>query len=497
MKLFNFLLLFVCLFSTPQLFAQTLNWETYQDEDAGFVIAFPTEPEHEIKTEKDDFLGDVTESEWSAVEENDKVGTIHYNLTCKIASAETKFSDPDMAPEIMQAILASFKKNENLTLIDNKEASYGDYPGASYSLYYKDEKMYSVLRVYLIENKMFIMSVLAEKSPSKSATRFFDSFEISDVTAATPTENTCEERYTIAFPSEPESETQMIDSDAGKLQMCLKTLETLDGKIVYVSIYTQYPFFYTSLSEKDRENAYQKGIERVAKQLNGTVIIQRDFVIEKTPAKEFIVEVDDKSLFLKYRMVLIQNSMYMYGVGVADKKELNSKKVSDFMLSFKLLDELKNRKVVTPTCQNTYTLAFPGTPKEMQMDVATAAGKLNLCMKIFEVSDATAYAGYYTDYPESYNQLTQEEKETVYISSLKGLVSQVKGEIVSQTDCTIDGYKGKELIAKAKEGKMWIKYQIVLVGSRLYMCGQFAEAKTDFDKKESTTFFNSFKIVQK
>ena len=492
---YSFLLLFVCLFSTPQLFAQTLNWETYQDEDAGFAIAFPTEPEHEIKTEKEDYLGDVTESEWSATEENDKVGTIHYNLTCKIASAETVFSAPDVAPDIIDGMLASFKKNENLTLIDNEKAAYGNYPGASYSLYYKDLKVYGIFRVYLIENKMLIMSVLAEKKPSKSATRFFDSFEISDATA-TPTENTCEERYTIAFPSEPESEMQMIDSEIGKLQMCLKTLNSSDDKIAYLSIYTQYPFSYTSLSEKDRENAYQKGIERVGKQLNGTVTMQRDCVIEKTPAKEFIVDTDDKSLFLKYRMVLIQNSMYMYGVVVGDKKDLNSKKVSTFMLSFKLLDELKNRKVEKPTCQNTYTLAFPGTPKDMQMDVATAAGKLNLCMKIFEVSDATAYAGYYTDYPESYSQLTQEEKETVYISSLKGLVSQVKGEIVSQTDCTMDVYKGKELIAKAQEGKMWIKYQIVLVGSRMYMCGQFAEAKTDFDKKESTTFFNSFKVLQ-
>ena len=165
------------------------------------------------------------------------------------------------------------------------------------------------------------------------------------------------------------------------------------------------------------------------------------------------------------------------------------------MLSFKLLDEVKNRKVETPACPNTYTLVFPGTPKDMQMDVATAAGKLNLCMKIFEVSDAVAYAGYYTEYPESYSQLTEEEKETLYASSLKGLVGKVKGEIVSQTDCTMDGYKGKELIAKAQEGKVWLKYKIVLVGSRMYMCGQFAEAKTDFNQEKSTTFFNSFKIV--
>ena len=491
---FSFLLLLVCLFSTTQLLAQTLNWETYQDEEGGFTIAFPTEPERETKTQKEDYLGDVTEIEWSATEENDKIGIIHYNLTCKIASAEAIFSNPDIAPDIFEGMVASFKKNKNLNVIDNEDAPYGNYPGASYSVFYKDLKVYGIFRVYLIENKMIIMSALAEKKPSKSATRFFDSFEISDATA-TPTENTCEERYTIAFPSEPETSTETLDSEVGELQMCMKTFEATDDKIAYVAAYIQYPFSYASLSEKDREDTYQKGIDRAVKNIDGTLMIQRDCVIEQTPAKEFVVDANDKSLFIKYRMVLIQNSLYMYGVGVGSKKDLNSKKVSDFMLSFKLLDEVKNRKVETPACPNTYTLVFPGTPKDMQMDVATAAGKLNLCMKIFEVSDAVAYAGYYTEYPESYSQLTEEEKETVYASSLKGLVGKVKGEIVSQTDCTMDGYKGKELIAKAQEGKVWLKYKIVLVGSRMYMCGQFAEAKTDFNQEKSTTFFNSFKIV--
>jgi hypothetical protein len=113
-----------------------------------------------------------------------------------------------------------------------------------------------------------------------------------------------------------------------------------------------------------------------------------------------------------------------------------------------------------------------------------------------EQSNTTAYAGYYVDYPESYKNLSEEETENVYISSINGIVGKLEAEIVTQTNCTIEGYKAKEFIAKAQEGKMWVKYKLVLVDNRMYMYGQFAEAQTDFDTKESTTFFNSFKILK-
>ena len=114
-----------------------------------------------------------------------------------------------------------------------------------------------------------------------------------------------------------------------------------------------------------------------------------------------------------------------------------------------------------------------------------------------EQSNTTAYAGYYVDYPKSYKNLSEEELNDVYEISINVVVGKLKAEIVTQTNCTIEGYKAKEFIAKAQEGKMWVKYKLVLVDNRMYMYGQFAEAQTDFDTKESTTFFNSFKIVKK
>jgi hypothetical protein len=496
------LLLFMCLFSTPQLFAQTAtnnNWETYEDEEGNFSIDFPAEPERETSEEDNEDLGKMTIIDWSAFNEESPNEKIYYNLICKISTNGITFSEPELAASFIEGMMKGFKKEKKFELITQTELTYNNYPAIEYTVYYKDTKLYGITRVYLIENKIVMMSTFAEKKTIKSAQRFFDSFAIlnPEDTAEQPT---CEDRYFLAFPSEPESNMQQVDSEMGLLNVCLKTLDQTDNssfKAVYVAAYTDYPIIQASLIGKDLDDFYTEAIAGAAENANGTVLIQRDCTIEKMPGKEFIIEVSSKGFYFKYRMLRVKNSSYMYGMGVDAKKDLNNPKVTDFLASFKLLDAAKNRKTEETICEDAYTLAFPGTPKNMQMNVPSAVGDLKMCMKMVELSKTTAYAGYYIDYPESYKNLSEEELENVYVGGINGIVGKLEGEIVTQTNCTIEGYKAKEFIAKAQEGKMWVKYKLVLVDNRMYMYGQFAEAQTDFDTKESTTFFNSFKIVKK
>ena len=496
------LLLFVCLFSTPQLFAQTAtnnNWETYEDKEGNFSIDFPAEPERETSEEDNEDLGKMTIIEWSATNQETENENIYYNLTCKISKNGTIFSEPELAAASIDGIIKGLKKKKNIELSNQTEFTYNNYPALEYTIYYKDDKIYGINRVCFVENKIVIMMAFAEKKTIKSAQRFFESLTILNPKETTQ-QPTCEDRYFLAFPAEPESNRQQVDSEMGLLNVCLKTLDQTDNttfKAVYIAAYTDYPIIQAPLTGKDLDDFYTKAIAGAAENVNGNVLIQRDCTIEKMLGKEFIIEVSSKGLYFKYRMLRVKNSSYMYGMGVDAKKELNNPKVTDFLASFKLLDAAKNRKTEQTICEDAYTLAFPGTPKDMQMNVPSAVGELKMCMKMVEQSNTTAYAGYYTDYPESYKNLSEEETENVYISSINGIVGKLEGEIVTQTDCTIEGYKAKEFIAKAQEGKMWVKYKLVLVDNRMYMYGQFAEAQTDFDTKESTTFFNSFKIVKK
>ena len=498
------LLLFVCLFSTPQLFAQTAttnnnNWETYEDEEGNFSIDFPAKPERETSEEDNEDLGKMTIIEWSATNQETENENIYYNLTCKISKNGTIFSEPEISTAFIEGMMKGFKKKKNIELISQKQLTQNNYPAVEYTVYYKDDKIYGTNRVCLVENKIVIMMAFAEKKTIKSAQQFFDSFTIlnPEETAEQPT---CEDRYFLAFPAEPESNRQQVDSEMGLLNVCLKTLDQTDNttfKAAYVAIYTDYPIITASLTDKELDDFYTKAITGAAKNVDGTILIQRDCTIEKMPGKEFIVELNNKGLYFKYRMLRVKNSSYMYCVGVDTKKDLNNPKVTDFLASFKLLDAAKNRKTEETICEDAYTLAFPGTPKDMQMNIPSELGELKMCMKMVEQSNTTAYAGYYTDYPESYKNLSEEEKENVYSLGINGIVGKLEGEIVTQTNCTIEGYKAKEFIAKAQDGKMWIKYKLVLIDNRMYMYGQFAEAQTDFDTKESTTFFNSFKIVKK
>lgn len=111
------LLLFVCLFSTPQLFAQTAtsnNWETYEDEEGNFSIDFPTEPERETSEEDNEDLGKMTIIEWSAT--NQETENVRYSITCKISDENIIFSSPELTDAFIEGIMKGLKKDKNIEL---------------------------------------------------------------------------------------------------------------------------------------------------------------------------------------------------------------------------------------------------------------------------------------------------------------------------------------------------------------------------------------------
>jgi hypothetical protein len=202
------LLLFVCLFSTPQLFAQTAannTWDTYEDKEGNFWIDFPAPPERETSEEGDEGLGKMTIIEWSATSQETENENIYYNLTCKISKNGTIFSEPELAAASIDGIIKGFKKKKNIELINQQQLTYNNYPALEYTIYYKDDKIYGTTRVCFVENKIIMMSAFAEKKTIKSTQQFFESLTIlnPEDTAEQPT---CEDRYFLAFPAEPESE---------------------------------------------------------------------------------------------------------------------------------------------------------------------------------------------------------------------------------------------------------------------------------------------------
>jgi hypothetical protein len=112
------LLLFVCLFSTPQLFAQTAtnnNWETYEDEEGNFSIDFPAEPERETSEEDNEDLGKMTIIEWSATNQETENQNVYYNLTCKISNQDIIFSSPELSDAFVEGMMKELKKIKTLS----------------------------------------------------------------------------------------------------------------------------------------------------------------------------------------------------------------------------------------------------------------------------------------------------------------------------------------------------------------------------------------------
>ncbi len=139
-----------------------------------------------------------------------------------------------------------------------------------------------------------------------------------------------------------------------------------------------------------------------------------------------------------------------------------------------------------------FSVGMPNKPADDVKDVDSVVGKLQL--HSFTSSNAVAYFMVsYGDYP---NEPTSDRREKVLDGVRDGVVSSLEGVLLSETKTTIDGYPGREFIAKktVDGDELIFNWHIYLVGPRLYQVAAVAK-KSDSTSPEITKFFNSFRLA--
>jgi hypothetical protein len=139
-----------------------------------------------------------------------------------------------------------------------------------------------------------------------------------------------------------------------------------------------------------------------------------------------------------------------------------------------------------------FSVGMPKKPEENVRDIDSAVGKLQL--HTFPSSSAIGYFMVsYGDYP---NEPAADRREPVLDGVRDGVISGLEGELISETKISINGYPGRELLAKKtiESSETTFNWRIYLVGRRVYQVAA-ATKKADSTSPEIAKFLNSFRLI--
>jgi hypothetical protein len=146
--------------------------------------------------------------------------------------------------------------------------------------------------------------------------------------------------FKAKFPSKPTYETQVVNSAVGNLTMHIHMLDASNTgtgeNLVYGIISTEYPD--SSIDSNDPElmsNMFRGAIDGAVKNVKGKLLSENNISIDKYPGREIKVDYGDGAAFIRMRLYLVKNKMYiLQTITLADKD--NNASINEFLNSFQL-----------------------------------------------------------------------------------------------------------------------------------------------------------------
>jgi hypothetical protein len=140
-----------------------------------------------------------------------------------------------------------------------------------------------------------------------------------------------------------------------------------------------------------------------------------------------------------------------------------------------------------------FTLLMPGKPSKSDDTIPSAAGPLPLRMYTLN----HGYEGYitgYTEYPDIV--FTSSEPEELLDGAQQGAIQNVKGEVTSQRQITLNGHPGREIVGTSPAQNVGFTARVYLAQPRMYML-----VYTQYDKDKPISehgkkFLDSFQITK-
>jgi TonB family protein len=142
--------------------------------------------------------------------------------------------------------------------------------------------------------------------------------------------------FVVMMPGKPLEMSQAVESEVGKIPIYSFTAQ--GGTLTYLAMYAEYPISIdtSEAAKTSLDNARDLLLSR----RNGKLIGEADISYGKYPGRELKAKIDGGTL--RSRTYIVNQRMYMFMAmtpGDDTSKQLDSKKVDDFLGSFKFLRE--------------------------------------------------------------------------------------------------------------------------------------------------------------
>ncbi len=141
-----------------------------------------------------------------------------------------------------------------------------------------------------------------------------------------------------------------------------------------------------------------------------------------------------------------------------------------------------------------FSVHMPKDPTTAKREVDTPIGKLKMSLAEKQQGDAH-YAVVFTDYPA--DKIKNFDTDKSLDGARDGSVKNTAGELISEKKITLGKAKhpGRELLIRLKDGKVWMRQRIYMVGFRQYQA-VLAGPKEKVQSKTADKFFESFKLKE-
>jgi len=162
-------------------FVKPEKWFWLVSEEYGYKIEFPVEPEERPKVVNSE-IGELKLNVFlydASLRGNDDnlVYMVNY---IEYPEDEIHSDNTEILTDLFRNSVEGAVINVNGELLSEKEIQLGQYPGRELRIDYKNGMAIIRMRMYLVENKMYMIQTITEtnKEANNSITRFMDSFEL-------------------------------------------------------------------------------------------------------------------------------------------------------------------------------------------------------------------------------------------------------------------------------------------------------------------------------
>jgi hypothetical protein len=280
-------------------------------------------------------------------DQNEDITHANSYYSISLVSYPSDFIHSDSAFDVVEGFINSTQygllDDDTFSLLTSSLIEKNGFPGKSFKWKNKSSNIFFEYQVYLIENKLFQLSVITREGQNHnfSIQKFFNSFGLLNTKAGNYKIAISSDKRTLSieFPDTPKVDTKILDSEYGKLSLEIQTYEpkSKDDNMVYVALETKYQEKIIDKNDTYALNVfYANSINNALNSVGGTIISIHDIYYNENPGKEFRCYYSEGKAIMVYRLFYIDEILYNLGVMTLPENDKN-KAMNKYFQSFKII----------------------------------------------------------------------------------------------------------------------------------------------------------------